>query len=859
MFIHILLIGEIIMRSVINTFFVIIILALLSSCAHAPIKSADLGPEYLLLAKDFPSAVYIKDHRQTFNSLFYFILDKNGRIWIKPIRKNKETKDFIQGWQLFGSGLPEDDDNKNFVRPERIISIHADADEIMAVSDQYRHYSMRWLPNPVFPGSPRTWVDVHGWPVEGPMIWNDRVKNNRGWGIGRRNQLVKYFEDIDGKSFTGGGGLTTYYFLTRDGNEIAFSDSGLPPDFSHTMSLPYRGTFIAEGFDVSASTMFIIDKHGEMFTRMADFDTNGSDIMFFEYTFDRTNKKKNFISVPSEQWLAHSKIPLSGKARISTLITILTTGTGNKSRELRVAGYDKDGKPGYYYKPIFNQDKNSPVRKEIKEWKFQQVPELVIDTTQLLDPKKTAGTIPSPRAKNRDVSLHGEVLIDGQRIQLSAVFTDFNLHCSPATLKISSDDDSVDLVFHTVEEWYHLTRLDPGRDGTPLHLLGTLEIPDAALKTESAQLREALKKYFMPYNLKTSAFWVEATEKYVTITTKLKPDNASELGLAFVREGTNYPSLNAVRRDTLYSNGFMKMAMSDTLKISAPLKSLKEKDIPLLEEKISLNEQILNTLKAAYERPIRDDEKTPYYVTNQGFDSLRFVGALLGGAAIWAPYFKTLCKTMPALIMKNNELKQTFLLISGEDYDRADGIISTRIKAYKLRIDELKILKPEKKWIYYESLAEYWSHIKFNSQEIKMADTQNHTVIHNWKVKVDDSGITGTSSGSILMELSYNSSGDRGKLIFRITPKQFEKDFFEESLTGNDPGISEVKSFTTPVKILLEYTDNTEISRRVLGRILLTSEEKQNEAILSTLSVANGKYDLKLGFLHGTWNIKKVK
>jgi hypothetical protein len=847
------------MRSVLNIFSIIIASALVLSCAHTPIKPANLGSEYLLLAKDFPQAVYIKDHHQTFNSLFYFILDKNGRIWIKPIRKSKETEDFAQTWQLFGSGLPEDDANENFVRPERIISIHADADEIMAVSDQYRHYSMRWLPNPVFPGTPRTWVDVHGWPVEGPMIWNDRVKDNRGWGIGRRNQIVQHFEDIDGKSFTGGGGLTTYYFLTHNGNEIAFSDSGLPPDFSHTMSLPYRGTFIAEGFDVSASTMFVIDKHGEMFTRMADFDTNGSDIMFFEYTFDRTNKKKNFISVPSEQWLAHSKIPLTGKARISSTITILTIGTGNKSRELRVAGFDKNGQPGYYYKPIFHQDKNSPIRKEIKDWKFQQVPELVIDSIRLLDPQKTAGTIPAPRAKNRDVALHGEVIIDGQIIQLSAAFTDFNLHCSPATLKISAGDDSVDLIFHTVDEWYHLTRFDPGRDGTPLHLLGTLEIPAASLKTENAQLREALIKYFMPYNLKTSAFWVEATEKYVTITAKLKPDNASELGLSFVREGTDYPSLNAVRRDTLYSNGFMKMATSDTLKIAAPLKSLKEKDIPVLNEKISSNEEILTTLKSSYERPLRDDEKTPYYVTHKGFDSLKFAGVLLGGAAIWAPYFKTLCKTMPVLIMKNNELKQTFLLISGEDYDRASSIISTRIKAYKLRLDELKASKPEKQWIYYESLAEYWSHIRFNSREIKMVDAQNHASIQNWKAKVDDAGITVSSNGSILMELSYNSNGDRGKLIFRIIPKQFEKDFFEESLSGNNPGVSDTKSFITPVKILLDYTDNSEISRRVLGRILLTSEEKQSEAINSTLSIANGNYDLKLGYLHGTWNIKKVK
>jgi hypothetical protein len=85
-----------------------------------------------------------------------------------------------------------------------------DADEVMAVSDQGRCYSMRWLPNPVFAGTPRKWTDVHGWPVEAPLVLGGRARENRGFAIGRRNQIVQLFEDPQGKPFTGGGGLTTY-------------------------------------------------------------------------------------------------------------------------------------------------------------------------------------------------------------------------------------------------------------------------------------------------------------------------------------------------------------------------------------------------------------------------------------------------------------------------------------------------------------------------------------------------------------------------------------------------------------------------------------------------------------------------
>ena len=68
---------------------------------------------------------------------------------------------------------------------------------------------------------------------------------------------------------------------------------------------------------------------------MADFDTIGSDTMFFPYTHDPKKAGKNAILVPGEGWLEHARIPLKGKARISSLITIALDGKAIGARASR--------------------------------------------------------------------------------------------------------------------------------------------------------------------------------------------------------------------------------------------------------------------------------------------------------------------------------------------------------------------------------------------------------------------------------------------------------------------------------------------------------------------------------------------
>jgi hypothetical protein len=79
--------------------------------------------------------------------------------------------------------------------------------------------------------------------------------------------------------------IATTYVLLEDGQEICYTDAGLPADFSRNFTGPERGAFKAAALSASASTMFVINGAGEMYTRLADFDTTGCAPMFFKYTY----------------------------------------------------------------------------------------------------------------------------------------------------------------------------------------------------------------------------------------------------------------------------------------------------------------------------------------------------------------------------------------------------------------------------------------------------------------------------------------------------------------------------------------------------------------------------------------------
>ena len=245
-------------------FYIFYISFLLSSCALA--KAVYLGPEdfsqtvALQYANEsynaeningvFPDAVYIKTRTQTFNLYHYYIIS-GGRIWYKSIDVAKEPV----SWTLFDeTGLPHNSRKQGFTKAETIAEISADADELVALSEEGNFY--RYCFDKIIAHKSGVWLDRQGWPKQEQLYLDARTAKNRAWAIGKRNIQVLYYEDTFGNQHHNGTQeIVTTYMLLEDGQEVTYADTGLPGDFSRNYSGPERGAFKA--VSLSASSWYV--------------------------------------------------------------------------------------------------------------------------------------------------------------------------------------------------------------------------------------------------------------------------------------------------------------------------------------------------------------------------------------------------------------------------------------------------------------------------------------------------------------------------------------------------------------------------------------------------------------------------
>ncbi|HNY50953.1 MAG TPA: hypothetical protein PLV50_12065 [Smithella sp.] len=615
-----------------------------------------------------PEMVKIKTSTQTFNRYYYFAL-KDGRIFHKP---NTETTGKQGDWKPFlKTGLPHNKEIKNYPVPSSILAIHADADELVALSDAGRFYWLRLEKGHSWKG--KVWNHLWGWPKMEPLHLQGRATHPRAWAIGRRNKDVLYHEDIDGNQHHFGTmGITTLYVLTADGREICFTDSGLPADFSHTITLPDRGKYIAESMSVSASTLFVINAAGKMYTRLVDFDTIGSDPMFFKYSYYREKRNddgkdwnSNFTiwSLPAEDWQKQPDIELNGQAAISSMITILQNGHGNKARELRVAGKNAEGKTGYFHKMIFDE-----------KWSFTEYP-VILAQHRILNKNSRQ----EPQLTNGDIHYYGRIRINGEFVPDTAVeLLDFNLSESPATLRITEKGYVSEMKLHTVEAWIYLKRNDPGRDGTPKIFLGTLEIPN---NKTAGDVMGVLRKH----HLKTFRFIVEATREHVYLKTRslLYGDVEFILSTRAIPEN----KMIFARTYGMAQNGFDKMAGDKDLIIDS-YHSLSSADIPLLKQKINLNRQTKAQINAIIEEMEKSSEEIR--VSSARYTALNTILHATGLFLLDKPKLWTVTRHFGA-ILKGYRESYDYLYFTGKlSHEDAIRRINNRIEAYSQKIKILE-------------------------------------------------------------------------------------------------------------------------------------------------------------------------
>ncbi len=406
-----------------------LVAAVVASCAGQAIVS-----ERVVRPTDLPARIALKTPTETFTHAWYLAL-RDGRVWRRP---NPETTGADEAWTL----LPPDGRPVHSARREgaAVVELSADGENLVAVDEDGLVYYTKL--------GDVAWIERWGLPPNGAPL--HAPLERRGLCISHRGPLVGGYEDIDGNSHPVSAGVTTFYLLEEDGRSLRYADPWLPEEFARRIALPLRDRFVAAALSASASTLFVVDRRGRLFTRIADYDTLGENPVL-PYTYERGFHEGQAARVlPPEEWVEQSAPP----GRITARICILQTGPGNAGRELRVEGTDASGAPGHWARPIRDA-----------AWRFVPGPGPL--SGPLLDPRAPEAEVLGAR-RGRDYTgrVDKPALADPVRVEL----LDFHPVLLSAVLRLSAGDAQVELP---------LLLRDTDRDdqGRIASLDGTLLVP----------------------------------------------------------------------------------------------------------------------------------------------------------------------------------------------------------------------------------------------------------------------------------------------------------------------------------------------------------------------------------------------
>ena len=628
-------------------------------------------PEKENLNGFLPDKIYIKTLTQTFCKGFEFCL-VDGRIYSKT-----EEDD---NWELFlGKGLPFSK-SKKFLSPKRIVEIAADDDCLFAFDSDGKMYHCYLRKTTA--ETPMQWINVFGWPDKVQLEQNDLVKNKRSWGMAVRRQEILWYEDIfQNQHHYGTMGLETLYFLSENGQEIHFTDSGLPSDFSHSILLPERGSFIAKNISTSGSTIFLINEQGEMFTRLLDFDTVGSDPMFFKYTYNNEKQKylgsdyrSNFTpwGLPNEDWKKHPKIQLNGKAKITSAITIFQNGKGNFAREMRVAGISPEGKIGFYKKQLND-----------KSWAFVEAP-LILDESLFLD---TNSNINLSYGKKNEFSYSGKLIIDGKEIKdLELKIPNFVMSEGFCNLEFIYKNEKTVLTLHPVEMWTYLVRYNPGLDGTSKKFFVTAELPENFFKNiRNSEIKNILLKIFENKNKVLFSFVAEASDQYFQMIPNKEGTKPNTI--FFLTKQNSNISVNPefYKATRLYEQPNVKMFLDESLLLQ-PKATYTIQNRSLIETKLERNILYKQFLLNELETLKKYKHKTN--LSRWGYNVIDLITSITFLNKIDFPKIKTISMFGNDIMTTNAVTMQSTTDAKEWTYNHIIELLEMRIQAYKNLIDK---------------------------------------------------------------------------------------------------------------------------------------------------------------------------
>jgi len=451
--------------------------------------------------------VIFRGNKASHNSKYYARLIQ-GEIWVSP---NTMRTGETGPWEKLAD-LPDDLEGD-------IIEFAMDDEHIIALNSERQVYTM-WKAN-------KDISDFHWQKAWGFPFWF-------GPGLKLRDDLIKWdftvvsidedehWTDPAGNLIDIGAGKCSHItMLYEGGSTFSFNDPWLPLDYSYEIALPYRGRFIAENISSSGSTHFIINKKGDMYSRLFDFDISGLDALFMPCEYkDQTGLSNPKIQLPAEEWALQPKIDTAAElASITDRISITKYGKNCLNRILRVEGTNAYGNTGYYEKEMSDKDPNG--------WKFIRTDRVlegtILDNTAADTSGETlvAGTEDRYYDYNIDKDIPDWVNAWSWRWiynwEWKATLNNFNCYNSPAVLTIYVGGKSFDLNLH-YRGTIRIIPRERGLDDNPRKFDAAIEIPPplAASLTDSNDVTaQFLKDYFN--NSRWTTVTIDATMDKLTI------------------------------------------------------------------------------------------------------------------------------------------------------------------------------------------------------------------------------------------------------------------------------------------------------------------------------------------------------
>ncbi|WP_067720972.1 hypothetical protein [Nocardia yamanashiensis] len=405
-----------------------------------------------------PAQVYFRTSAESLNRRWTFAA-RDGQLYVKEAAAQG-------GWRRMA--LPD-------CLAGRIAGVSADDDEVMAIDVDGRFFTMdRAL------SAPRdwNWSSRYGTPLwTGPGNTLPAGTTDWTWSVLSPNE-DHVWRDTAGNDHPVGGAKVSHVFaLTDGGTRLRYVDPWLPVDHSYEIALPANGRFRAVALSTSGSTTMVVDRFGDLHTRLYDFDISGADKVFFRYSYEeqrgrpeaadmlseRIDSGTAAIQLPAPAWVRQPKVP----GEITDRISVHKTGIGSDARELRVEGV-RDGRTGYWVKTL-----------TAAAWNF-------VATDQPLAGQRLSNTA-DDRSVDESVAAPGVRYAGRGAGEWTAVVESFDAATESVPLRLEfADGARLDLVLHTVDG-LRQTPQATGITAQARRYDGTVEVPAEVLDSLSAR------------------------------------------------------------------------------------------------------------------------------------------------------------------------------------------------------------------------------------------------------------------------------------------------------------------------------------------------------------------------------------